>query len=148
MRQSMRFAILSAAAIVTYACGGSSGGGSSTAAPTTPTPTPTASAATTVLIVGSVGNAAFSPNPIQVASGAQLVFKNNDSTMHHIIVDAGGPEIGDINPGATSQAITISSTAARTFHCTIHPTMVGSINGASAPPPPDPGQPYPYSTAR
>jgi hypothetical protein len=35
-----------------------------------------------------------------------------------------------------------------TFHCTIHPTMVGSINGAAAPAPPDPGQPYPYSSMR
>ena len=47
-----------------------------------------------------------------------------------------GTVIGDINPGATLNA-TLSGTGGN-FHCTNHPTMVGSINGASAPPDPMP----------
>ena len=146
MRQSILLGVVSAATIAACACGSAS----STPAPTTPTPTPapSAPAATTVLIVGSSGNTAFSPNPVQVAGGAQLTFRNNDSILHRIVVDGGGPEVGDIAPGATSQAITIQSTAAKTFHCLLHPTMVGSINGTSAPAPPDPNSPYPYATGR
>ena len=62
------------------------------------------------------------------------------------MADNGTWDSGDINPGASSKTISVTSTSALGFHCTIHPTMVGSINGATVPPPPtqDPSGGYSY----
>ena len=142
--------ILAAAALWAVGCGG--GGAYST--PTTPSPaatTPpstgsTSGANVTVAITGSVGSASFSPNPAPAASGQSVAFKNSDGTMHHLVADNGTWDSGDITPGATSRILAVTNTNALTFHCTIHPTMVGSINGSSAPPPPiqDPSGGYSY----
>src|SRR5690242_14392805 len=102
----MQFRVLSgatfalAAATAFWSCGGSSSyGGSST--PNTPTPTPAPSANTvTVTIVGSSGNKAYNPNPVQVNTGDTLAFKNADSTMHHVVMDDGSADLGNIAPGA------------------------------------------------
>ena len=126
-----------------------------TPAPSTPTPTPAptpapAPAATfTISVVGSSGSNAFSPNPSTVTSGSAVVWKNNDSVTHHIVMDNGSADLGDLAPGASTRSVTVASGS---FHCTLHPTMVGSINGplpsspAPAPIPFDPGpNDSPYS---
>ena len=133
------------AAVAMWSCGGgSSYGGSAT--PTTPSPTPTPNTVT-VNIVGSSGNKAYSPNPVQVGTGDTLMFRNNDVTTHHVVMDDGSADFGEIAPGGSS--MTRLTTAGGSYHCTIHPTMVGSINGASAPPTPTPdpsgGYSYDYS---
>jgi plastocyanin len=121
-----------AAATCVWNCGGSSYGGSST--PTTPTPTPAPSANTvTVTIVGSSGNKAYQPNPVQVNMGDTVAFKNADATLHHIVMDDGSADLGNISPGSTA-SMTLK-TAGGNFHCTIHTSMVGSINGKDAPEP-------------
>ena len=144
------FAILGALAL--WNCGG--GGGSSTAAsPTSPTPTasapaapstPAAPATVSVTIVSSSGNGAFQPNPVTAASGDTVVFRNNDSVMHHLVLDDGSGDLGDVMPGATSRGFTLRSANAANFHCTLHSTMVGSINGATAPETPACPDPYGY----
>jgi len=135
----MQFRVLSgaafalAAAAAMWSCGGgSSYGGSST--PTTPTPTPAPSANTvTVTIVGSSGNKAYTPNPVQVNMGDTLAFKNADTTMHHVVMDDGSADLGNIAPGGTG-SMTLK-TAGGNYHCTIHTSMVGSVNGKEAPEP-------------
>ena len=91
-------------------------------------------------IIGTVGSNAFMPNPLTANVGDQIVFTNNDSRMHHIVIDNGGPDLGDVQPGQSS-APTALTTPTATFHCTIHPTMVGAINqdvvAPYQPPPPD-----------
>src|SRR5262245_55627515 len=102
----MQFRVLSGAALALAAallssCGGSSYGGSST--PATPTPTPAAGGNTvTVTIVGSIGNKAYSPNPAQVNMGDTVTFRNADATTHHIVMDDGSADLGNIVPGAAS----------------------------------------------
>lgn len=120
-----------AAATAMWSCGGgSSYGGSST--PTTPTPTTPNTV--TVTIVGSSGNKAYVPNPVQVSTGDTLAFKNTDVTMHRIVMDDGSADLGDIAPGAT-KSMTLR-TSGGNYHCTIHSSMVGSVNGKEAPQPP------------
>jgi plastocyanin len=122
-----------AAAVVMWSCGG----GSTPSTTPSPTPAPAPSPSTvTVSIVGSAGNTSYKPNPVMANTGDQLMFKNADSTMHHIVLDDGSADLGDLNPGATTRAITVKSGSAYNFHCTIHSSMVGSINGATAPDPP------------
>ncbi len=45
-------------------------------------------------------------------------------------------DTGTIPPGATSKLITISSTGALSYHCSVHPAMVASLNGAASSPGP------------
>ena len=131
------------AALTLWSCGG--GGGSSTPAAPTPTPAPAPAATTvTVNIVGSIGNQAYRPNPVAANSGDTVMFRNNDASMHHIVLDDGSADLGDVNPGATSRGFTLRNTNAAKFHCTLHPSMVGAINASSAPDPVPCPDPYGY----
>jgi plastocyanin len=123
-----------AGALTLWGCGGGGGGGSTPTAPSAP-PAP-ATATVVVAVVGSVGNAAYQPNPVQANTGDTVMFRNNDSSTHRIVMDDGSADLGDVAPGATSRGFTVRSASALRFHCTLHPSMVGSINGASAPDPP------------
>lgn len=134
------FAMVGALAL--WSCGGSSGSSPATG-PTAPTPPPGA-ASVTVSIVSSSGNQAFRPNPVSAPTGDTLAFSNGDTVTHHIVLDDGSADLGEIAPGATSRSISIASSRAVNFHCTIHSSMVGSINGSSAPQPPPCNDPTGY----
>ncbi len=137
---SLRVLVFVAALSVVWGCGGGSGS-SSVSAPTSPsatTPAPSAPASVTVNIVSSTGTNSYVPNPVSVGSGSTVVFKNSDSTLHHIVMDDGSADVGDIAPGASSRALTLKNGP---FHCTLHPTMVGSINGSLPAPSPEPPPP-------
>jgi plastocyanin len=130
-------------ALALWNCGGGGGAASPTAptptaaAPTAPTTTtattPPATATVSVSIVTSAGNQAFSPNPVRANVGDTVMFRNNDSTLHRLVLDNGSMDFGDIAPGASSRGFVLPSANPMTFHCTLHATMVGSINGATAP---------------
>ena len=102
---------------------------------------PSTPMAVIISIVGSVGSNAFMPNPTMANMGDQIVFTNTNAVTHHIVLDD-GTDLGEVAPGASSAPMPLMTPTA-TFHCTIHPTMVGSINGALPapapyyPPPPD-----------
>ena len=125
-----------------WSCGGGDYSGTPTApTPTSPAPTPApASPTVTINIVGSDGSRAYQPNPVTANTGDTLVFKNNDVTTHHPVMDDGSADLGEIAPGA-SRSATLRG-AGSNFHCAIHPTMVGSVNGTVPPPPPDCIPPY------
>ena len=129
-------------ALLAIGCGGggaAGGGAGNPAGPSTPTPPP-APAATTVNIVGSAGNGAFTPNPVQVPSGGSIIWRNNTNTPHVLVMND-GTSIGSLAPGA-SITTTLSGNGGD-YRCTTHPSMVGSINGTAAPEPPaDPGDGY------
>jgi len=149
----MRFSFLSGAsialagAVALWSCGGSGGGtpaAPTPAAPPTPAPVPPASTNVTVNIVGSIGNQAYQPNPVAASSGDTVMFRNNDRALHHIVLDDGSADLGDVAPGATSRSVTLKNTNTMNFHCTVHPSMVGSINAATAPDPKPCPDPYGY----
>jgi plastocyanin len=123
--------------------GGSSTGSSSPTAPTTGGGGGTSAATTvTITITGQNGKLAFNPNPATVDKGQLVVFKNNDVVAHHIMLDDGSIQTTDIAPGATSAAVSMGTSGSSTYHCTIHPGMVGGFNGAEAEPPPNCSQAY------
>ena len=127
MRSSLILVGVLAAAVAASRCGGKGGGSSPT------TPGPTTPSTLTVSIVGIKGNGSYVPNPVATASGNQVMFKNNDTVnTHRIVMDDGSADFGSLAPGASSSA---KAVAGGNFHCTNHPSMVGSINGATAPDP-------------
>jgi len=106
-------------------------GGGNNAAPTAPSGGGGGGSASVVItILGMDGNQSFTPNPATVAAGQTVAWRNGDSTTHHIVQDGGGFDTGDIAPGATSSAVAAPAGAV-SFHCSIHPTMVGGFNGSS-----------------
>ena len=127
-------AMLLAASAALAACGG--GGGSST--PTSPTPSNGGggggSTTVAINIVGVKGKLSFSPNPASVQAGQLVTFKNTDIVTHHVMLDDGSLQTADIPPGATSAALPVGA-ANVAYHCSIHPSMVGSFNAAATPEP-------------
>jgi plastocyanin len=137
-------ALLMAAAATAVSCGG--GGGTT---PTSPTPPAGGGgggtqATVTITITGQGGKLAFSPNPATVSAGQLVVFKNNDKEVHHVMLDDGTVQTADIPPGGTSAAVSMGTSGSKTYHCSIHPGMVGGFNGAEAEPPPNCNQAYCY----
>jgi len=133
MRSRVSKLLWMAALVGVAGCGGGSGYGSSGNPAPSPTPTPTGAA--TITINGQNGTQAFSPNPASFG-GQQVVFKNNDSIVHHVVLNDGSVDTGDIAPGATSKVVQMPG-GGTNYHCTIHPGMIGAVaasTGGEAPP--------------
>jgi len=129
-------AVVGAALLAVFNCGGSSSN------PSTPTPVgngntggTNSSGGITIAIVRTDSSMSFSPANVVVQPGQQVVWYNADVTTHRIAGDAGEFDTGNLAPGATSQPVTVSGTNPLPYHCTIHPSMVGSLNGSGAQPP-------------
>jgi plastocyanin len=109
-------------------------------------PSPSASSGTApanavvIAITSNNGAQSFSPNPASIPDGQLVVWHNADSITHHVVLNDGTIDTGDLAPGATSAAMTMRTNGAN-YHCSIHPTMVGSINATTGTPPPCTG-PY------
>ena len=119
------------AAATALACGGSS---SST--PTTPSPSGGSGNpnAVTIAIVRNNGARSFDPNPA-TAGGRTVVFKNDDTITHRVVLNDGTIDTGDIAPGGTSRSFTMPDSGTN-YHCSLHPSMVGSVSPAAGGEPP------------
>lgn len=124
MRTRLTF-FLGALALSSVAAACSSSYGS----PTMPS-APAAGNATALSIVrGASGltTAAFSPNPDTIAVGDTVTWTNNDTTTHTSTSDDGAWSSGNIAPGSTFSR-TFSAPGTFTYHCAIHPGMVGTVS--------------------
>jgi plastocyanin len=91
-----------------------------------------------VLNASTKGSAAFSPNPFgeSFATRAKVIWVNADrtstgyggttGTTHHLVSDTGVFDSGVFAPG-TSFTFTFATTGTYAYHCSIHPTMVGTV---------------------
>jgi plastocyanin len=110
-----------------YACGGSSYNPNT---PTTPTPASgsgSASADVTITIVGMNGSLSFSPNPAIVKVGQTVSWKNADTLTHTATADGGAFNTNGVGTGSTSAPITMAAAGSFAYHCTVHPSMVGTL---------------------
>jgi plastocyanin len=141
MRSLTSISLVAAMGIGAWGCSGSGYGSGSITTAMTPS---TASAAgnpqiVTVNVVAIRGAQSFSPNPATLPAGVQVVWHNVDSITHRVVLDNGSVDTGNLAPGASSQPMTIVASGA-SYHCSIHPEMIGSINqDTSSQPPPTPG---------
>jgi plastocyanin len=131
----MRRVFLSLSAAAAVLALSSCGGGSSPAAPSS-----SGTAPITITITGENGARSFEPNPAS-AGGRLVVFRNNDVQIHRVTLNDGTLDTGDIAPGATSRALMMPATGTN-YHCSLHPTMVGSVNASSGGGPPPCQGPY------
>lgn len=115
-----------------WGCGSSTSPSNPVQPTPTPTPTPTVpSGVVTISVVGINGAQSFSPNPATLPAGQMVVWHNIDSVVHHVVLNSGSLDTGDIAPGASSQPMSIN-TGGGPYHCSIHPSMVGTIVAAAA----------------
>jgi len=93
---------------------------------TTTSPSGPSASATIPSGASTMTTTAFGANPLTVTSGTTIMWVNNDNVTHTSVADAGAWNSGSIAPGG-SFSRTFSSTGTFTYHCTIHPNMVGTI---------------------
>lgn len=125
-RRSLRVLAVAAGMATAIACGGGSGYGSNPTPVATPTPSGGGGTAdVTITINGMNGANSFSPNPAAVKVGQKVAWRNADSITH--TASGSGFETGGIAGGATSAPITITTAGNLDYHCSIHPTMVGTL---------------------
>jgi len=119
-----------------YGCGSSTSSSPTSPSPTNPTPTsptpanPTGTAAPpagaiTINVVRENGAQSFSPNPATVPAGQMVVWHNVDTVTHRVVLNDGTLDTGNIAPGAFSAPMILRAVGA--YHCSIHPSMVGTI---------------------
>jgi plastocyanin len=120
----MRLLFAASLAALTFgvlACGGS---GPSPMNPNTPSNPP--AAPMTIDVAEINGPNSFYPSPVAVGFERVVEWRNSDTVTHHVVFDDGSLDTGTLAPGTLSQPFTVSP-GTRTYHCSIHPTMVGSI---------------------
>lgn len=120
MNKTFAFALFVAAAVTASACGSSS---SSPAAPTPSSPGPDV----TINITGINGSSSFAPSPTTVKVGQRVMWKNTDTRSHDAAQDTGAFTTPVLASGATSDPITMNTAGTFTYHCSIHPSMVGTL---------------------
>ena len=113
-----------------WGCGSSTDSGGNPMTPA-PTPTPTPSGVVTITVVSENGAQSFSPNPATLPAGQTVVWRNIDRVTHRVVLDNGSVDTGDLAPGASSQPMSINL-GGGPYHCSIHPSMVGTIVPAAS----------------
>ena len=109
-------------------CGGYSSS-PSTPSPTpgpSPSPSPTGTTITIPSNARSLGTAAYSPNPATVTQGTVVTWTNTDSTTHDMVADGGAFDSGRVGQNGTF-SFTFSQRGTYTYHCSIHPSMTGTV---------------------
>lgn len=121
MRQASR-TIFTLAAVLGLAAAGCGGDGKGNpAGPGGP------AADVTINIFANNGSSSFAPNPDTVLVGQTVAWKNTHSMTHTATADGGSFDTGNISPGATSAAKTMSTLGSFPYHCEIHNGMVGTL---------------------
>jgi plastocyanin len=92
-----------------------------TANPVIATPAPTGGVSTV-----TISGFAFSPADLTVKTGTTITWTNNDPASHTIVADAGAFSSDPFAKGGTYQ-FTFSQPGTYAYHCSIHPSMKGTI---------------------
>lgn len=74
----------------------------------------------------TISNFAFSPASLEVKVGDKVTFTNNDSTTHTITSGTGVFNSGNVAAGKSFE-YTFKTAGAFPYHCSIHPSMTGTI---------------------
>jgi plastocyanin len=100
---------------------------------TSPQSPQTAATLTPVQPVGSndilIKNFAFSPASLTIRTGTTVTWLNQDGAQHQIASDPVTPSAFNSDPLAdgTSYQFTFTKPGTYTYHCTIHPSMKGTV---------------------
>ena len=74
----------------------------------------------------SIVNMSFSPAALNVTLGTTVTWTNNDNMTHTVTSDSSAFDSGNLTVGSKFTKV-FSVAGTYEYHCTIHPTMKGSI---------------------
>jgi plastocyanin len=122
--------LVAAAALIVAACSGSGSTPTSGAPVASAAGSPAAPATAACTVVGGAGTAAeikgFAfPSGLAVQAGQAITWTNGDSAKHTVTFDDGSCSTPVDAGGTVTVQYAVPGTYA--FHCSIHPTMKGSL---------------------
>ena len=74
----------------------------------------------------AISGSAFSPATVTVVVGDTVTWTNRDQISHTATADGGAFDTGALGNGE-SGTVTFATAGSFPYHCTIHPTMTGTI---------------------
>ena len=95
----------------------------------TPAPAPSAAATPAPAAGGNaiaIKNFAFAPSSLTVKTGTTVTWTNDDSAPHTVVADGGAFTSPQLATGS-SYPFTFTQAGTYTYHCSIHPSMKGTI---------------------
>jgi len=98
-------------------------GSSSPSSPSNSTP----AADVTITIQGNRGNQSFTPEPSTMRVGQTVAWRNADSITHNATQDSNRFATSNLVAGTTSSPIAMTTAGTFTYHCSIHPGMIGTL---------------------
>jgi plastocyanin len=127
-RTLVALTLLALAGVLAAGCGGNtsgSGGGAYGGGPTTTGPTTggagTPASGTTV----TIDNFAFSPPTLKAKVGQRIAWTNKQGVAHTVTADGGA--FDHPMPSGATFSFTFTKAGTFAYHCTIHPSMHGTI---------------------
>jgi amicyanin len=120
------YLVLCAACVVLVILACITAGCNSNPAPATPVPPAASSGGGNTI---TIKNFAFDPPTLTVKTGTVVTWTNNDSPPHAIASDAGSPAAfsSDSLSTSSSYSFTFTQPGTYTYHCSIHPSMKGTV---------------------
>jgi plastocyanin len=113
--------LVAAVAIIAASCNGTGpsayGASASTAATTT---------AATATNAATIKGFSFQPEVLKVKVGAKVTWTNDDTVAHTVTADTTSFASGNLQPGG-SFSFTFTRPGTYAYHCSIHPSMHGSV---------------------
>lgn len=126
MENTRRTVVLTIAALTVLlspACG-------SEAPPTSPSGDPPSANVYILPGAADLGPNAFGDHPIVIYKGERMRLRNIDTVQHDVVPDSASlPEFSptDILAPGSERSFVMTTLGQTTFHCTIHPQMVGTL---------------------
>jgi plastocyanin len=121
MRSILRVALSITATLALAACSGGGGTGGGAVASVCNDSTGA------TVVAATVQNKTWS-QPINAKVGDVITWTNNDSVAHKVGLDDGSCTMGaNIAPSGGTASLVFTKAGTYPFHCTIHPTMTGTI---------------------
>jgi plastocyanin len=74
----------------------------------------------------SIADFAFDPAELEVATGTEVMWTNDDQAPHTVTADDGAFDSGTLEPGETF-SVAVEGNGPVTYACMIHPEMTGTI---------------------
>lgn len=126
---TLRLAVVTTALAGAIACGSSYSSSPASPSPS-PSPSPSTGAPSTSVTIPSgaesLGNRAYIPDDVTIATGTTVTWTNSDSVAHTSTSDASAWNSGIVAPGGRF-SFTFATPGTYSYHCTIHPGMVGTV---------------------
>jgi plastocyanin len=113
--------LVAAVAIIAASCNGT--GPSAYGAPASTAATTTAATATNA---ATIKGFSFQPEVLKVKVGAKVTWTNDDTVAHTVTADTNSFASGNLQPGG-SFSFTFTRPGTYAYHCSIHPSMHGSV---------------------